>query len=189
MQVIIYKHTSLWSTSICMYLFLPCRRRWRPVRHASPIWSYSSSSSRWCSLKALRMPRHVPCSASWSTSYSPSWPSSWCLCPPWLTAWHPWWKLAAVPSLRSSCSCSSPCSGGTGTHSQDTHFAFCMHRDDDVANLIRWCFENQEATAESQTSRDRNLVCENKLPFLKEKVYTFTFWKNELSLFMRHLFY
>lgn len=169
--------------SMCVS-FPPSRRRWRPVRHASPTWSCSNSSSRWCSLKAWRTPLRVPCWANWSTSCSPSWPSSWCLCQPWLTALRQWWKREAAPSPHSSSSCCLPCSGGTGTHSQDTHFAFLTRQDDDAANLnavVLWISgsHSQQSTIER---RDK-IICENKLPFLflKEKVYTFTFWKYDFG--------
>lgn len=172
-------HKPFSTISMCVS-FPPCRRRWRPVRPVSQTWSYSSSSSKWCSSKAWRTPRRVPCSASSSTSFSPSWRSSWYSYPPCLTACRPWWRRAAAPSPRSSSSSSSPCCGGTGTHSQDTHFSFCTCRDDaDAArDAAPWCFEYREATATNR--QPSKFICEYRLPFWKEKVYTFTFWKYEL---------
>lgn len=50
-----------------------CRRRWRPVRRASPRWSFNSSNNKWFSWKGWKTPQHALYSANSSTCCWPSW--------------------------------------------------------------------------------------------------------------------
>uniref|UniRef100_A0A803VT58 Transmembrane and coiled-coil domain family 1 n=1 Tax=Ficedula albicollis TaxID=59894 RepID=A0A803VT58_FICAL len=63
-----------------------CRRHWKRARRASPRWSCSSSSSKWCSWRGWRMPRPGTYWGSSSTSCWLSWLSSLSLSPLWPTA-------------------------------------------------------------------------------------------------------